>query len=184
LFCASSTVCPSAAHVDIAGMHAAPLQVKPLAQSVSAAHVVLQPEAPSHAKLPAHVAGGCAMHAPELLQVLVVKVPLAQLDPHGVPLVYAQAVLFAPSHVPSHAVPAPLHAPCAPCGAPVIVLHVPIDPATSHASHCPVHAVAQQMSSTQKPPFAHAAHPALLQSVGEHACPAACCAVHVPFAAQ
>jgi|HubBroStandDraft_6_1064221.scaffolds.fasta_scaffold483576_2 hypothetical protein len=57
---------------------------------------------------------------------------------------------LAPSHAPPHVVPAPAQALRDPCGAPVTGAQVPPVP-TSHAWHCPPHAVLQQTPSTQTP---------------------------------
>ncbi len=43
------------------------------------------------------------------------------------------------------------HAGRLPCGLPTTGVHVPVLPATSHASHSPVHALSQQTPSTQNP---------------------------------
>jgi hypothetical protein len=64
------------------------------------------------------------------------------------------AVLLEPSHTRAlHAFPsvAPAHAGRVPCGLPEIGEQVPVAVGTSHASHCPVHAVLQHTPSTQKP---------------------------------
>jgi len=61
-----------------------------------------------------------------------------------------------PSHAPAQGLPPssallPRHAARVPCGAPAIVLQVPMLPPTSHAWHCPVHPVLQHTPSMQTP---------------------------------
>ena len=60
------------------------------------------------------------------------------------------AARFIPSQVPAHT-PDPPHARRPAWGAPVTGEHVPSEPGTSHASHCPLQAVLQHTPSTQLP---------------------------------
>ncbi len=61
--------------------------------------------------------------------------------------------MFLPSHVAPQAVPPPVppHADRVPWGDPMTALHLPTEPLTSHAWHCPAHAVSQHTPSTQLP---------------------------------
>jgi hypothetical protein len=63
----------------------------------------------------------------------------------------AQASRVAPSQAPAQEEPSVAQAVRAPWGAPVTAAQLPTLPATSHASHWPVHAVSQQTPSTQEP---------------------------------
>jgi hypothetical protein len=56
-----------------------------------------------------------------------------------------------PSHVGPHSVGVAAHAVRLPCGAPRTGLHFPTFPGTSHAAHCPLHALSQHTESTQNP---------------------------------
>lgn len=85
---------------------------------------------------------------------------------------YAHSVVVVPSHAPPHALPSVAQAARPPCGAPVTATQVPSLPATSHASHCSPHAVAQQTPSAQKPEV-HSASP-------PHVSPSASRGVHTP----
>ena len=62
--------------------------------------------------------------------------------PHVVVAVgYVHAVALLPSQTPPHVDAAPVHAGRAPCGVPLAtVVHLPLEPATSHAWHWPPHA--------------------------------------------
>jgi len=62
-----------------------------------------------------------------------------------------QVVVVAPSQLPPHAEPSLAQAARLPAGAPVFAAHVPTEPATSHASHWPLHAVLQHTPSTHWP---------------------------------
>ena len=72
---------------------------------------------------------------------------------------YVHAAGWTPSQLPPQAVPSVAHALRVPCGVPVAVEQVPTLPATSHASHWPVHARLQQTPSTHSP-VAHSLLPA------------------------
>jgi hypothetical protein len=74
-----------------------------------------------------------------------------KLAPHAKACVgKAHADRFVPLHAPAHA-PVPTHAGRPARGAPELATHVPALPASSHASHCPEHAVSQHSPPTQKP---------------------------------
>jgi hypothetical protein len=62
---------------------------------------------------------------------------------------YAQLEPSLPLQVPLQAEPSLVQAVRAPCGKPVTGVQTPSLPWTSHASHCPVHALLQQKPSTQ-----------------------------------
>ena len=68
-----------------------------------------------------------------------------------VPPGYVQAARVVPSHAPAQSEPSVAHAVFALCGVPVTGEHVPTLPATSHASHWPVHAPLQHTPSAQMP---------------------------------
>jgi hypothetical protein len=63
---------------------------------------------------------------------------------------YVHAAPSVPLHCPVQ-LPSPAQAGLEPRGAPETGAHRPSLPATSHASHCPEHAVWQQKPSTQNP---------------------------------
>jgi len=73
--------------------------------------------------------------------------------------------------VPPQVVPAPVQAVRDPVGAPVVAAHVPTEPATLHASHCPPQPVSQHTPSTQFPDthWLAAAHATPLPFFGTHA---------------
>lgn len=73
--------------------------------------------------------------------------------PHTVALLgYVQTIAEALPQVPPHEVPAPAHGVRLPRGEPAVTgMHVPSVPSKLHAWHCPVHAVSQQIASTQLP---------------------------------
>jgi hypothetical protein len=78
-----------------------------------------------------------------------------------------------PSHDPPQADPSLAHAGRAPWGAPTTGEHVPADPATSQAWHCPPQAVSQHTPSAQKP---------LPHSPGTaHGSPGPFCGTHEPL---
>ena len=58
---------------------------------------------------------------------------------------------MAPSQVPPQAEPSLAQAGFPLRGAPETGAHVPTEPGTSHASHCPLHARSQQTPSVQAP---------------------------------
>jgi hypothetical protein len=143
--------------------HDPPMHVSPATQSVSTVHVVLHDVDPHTYGAHVVVDGAGQLPAPSQFAPAV-AVPPVQLavrqftDVGG----YAHA-LVVPSHAPPHgAAPLPVHAPRVPCGCPLgTLLHVPIAPATSHAWHCPPHALLQQNPSMQLPdvhcvPLVHA----------------------------
>jgi hypothetical protein len=81
-----------------------------------------------------------------------------------------------------HSVPAAHPLPDVPA---VAALHVPIDPATAHDWHCPLHAVLQQTPPLHPPAVSHSRQPAVRQSAaGSHAAAGAFCGTQVPEAAQ
>jgi hypothetical protein len=132
--------------------HDPALQKSPVTQSASDAHVVKQLVAPHTNGAHAVVVG--VPHAPDPSHpAALVATPLVQEGALHVVLApgYAHAVRPLPSQLPPHVVPLPAHAARVPTGAPVAAPHVPIDPATLHASHCPAHAPSQQTPSTQLP---------------------------------
>jgi hypothetical protein len=75
-----------------------------------------------------------------------------------------------PSHVPGQPVVGSAGQVRVPCGAPLMVEHVPMRPATSHASHDPLHGLSQQTKSTQLPDVHSAAvpHDAPTMDLGTH----------------
>jgi hypothetical protein len=137
-------------------VHAPEAHPKPVAQSESAAHVVLQVEAVWQPKLLGHDWPVPGTHAPAPLHALGVSVPPSHAGlPQGVVLVgktHADAPPFGLHDAPQ-AVPAPASSHCGrePCGAPFTTVHVPTDPVTSHAWHCCEHALSQHTPSTQLP---------------------------------
>jgi hypothetical protein len=62
-----------------------------------------------------------------------------------------QAKRAVPSQVPPQAEPSEVQAARPPSGVPVTGAHVPTEPATAQASHCPSQAALQHTPSTQKP---------------------------------
>jgi len=95
------------------------------------------------------------LHAPAPLQVdtCVSVLPLQVYAPHGLAVPgYEQAVVVTPSQRRAQSVPTPVpphEARDVPCGAPFTGVHVPTNPATSHAEHWSVHALLQHTPSTQ-----------------------------------
>ena len=122
-------------------------------QSASAAQLVLQ-VVPPHAYGAQFVVAADGQ-APEPSQRdSPVALPAAQVAAEHT-MVAAAKLHFARSE-PSHAraqtpVPSAAHAVREPCGAPLTGEQVPTLPVTSQASHCPLHAVSQQLPSTQNP---------------------------------
>jgi hypothetical protein len=126
------------------------VQVNPVAQSVSAAHVVLHEVAP-HA-YGEHVVGEGTLHPPAPShEPAAVPSPAAQLaseqlvsGPCAKPTHFERS--FAPSHARALQVSLPPseHAIREPWGGPLMALQTPSAPETSHASHCPAHAESQQ----------------------------------------
>ena len=83
-----------------------------------------------------------------------------------------QLARFCPSQAPAQGGPSTSHAVRVPWGAPATAVQVPTALATSHASHCPLHAVLQHTWSAQWPE-PHCESPA-------HAAPALSFATHTP----
>jgi len=77
-----------------------------------------------------------------------VATPALQLEPRQIAAGYAHAVALDPSQTPAQALPSEAHACRAPWGAPITFVHVPAEPGTSQAWHCPLQAVAQHTPST------------------------------------
>jgi hypothetical protein len=129
------------------------VQPNPDAQSLVVAQLVLH-AVPTQAKLPEHGFAASGVQLPVPSHALVTSSwSLHEVLPHVVPdAAYWQACWPPPAvHVAPHVVPAPGHAARCPCGLPFTCEHRPCAAATSHAWHCPVHAVSQQKPSTQKP---------------------------------
>ena len=76
--------------------------------------------------------------------------------------------------MPPQALPSEAHACRAPRGAPITFVHVPAEPGTSQAWHCPLQAVAQHTPSTHSP-LAHWFTP-------PQATPGPACGVQMPAA--
>jgi hypothetical protein len=135
------------------GLQAPPAQSNPDAQSPVVAQLVLH-AVPTHAKLPGHglAASGAQVPVPSHAPVTI-SWSLHEVVPHVVPDAAYWQVCCPPLavQVAPHAAPAPAHAFRWPCGSPFTCEHRPCVAATSHAWHCPVHAVLQQTPSTQKP---------------------------------
>jgi hypothetical protein len=144
--------------------------------------VVVQPVL--HADVPhwyaPQLAGDAAAQPPVPLQnevaVNVAPVQLAAVQIVDVPGGAPHAVRDDPSHFAWHA-PVPVHAVRDPCGVPERTwVQVPSLPETSHASHCPVHALLQHRPSTQCPlPHSESA---------AHVAPSGLLHVPSPFALQ
>lgn len=121
-------------------------------QSPSTEHDVLHAVAPQLYGVHAVVTAAGQLPAPSHVAAAV-AIPEAQLaDRHDVEDGgYPHALGDDPLHVPPHgATPPPVHAVRLPCGCPLdTVVHVP--GVTSHAWHCPAHALLQQYPSTQLP---------------------------------
>ena len=155
------------------GSQAPSVQPNPDAQSLVVAQLVLHAVS-THAKLPGHgvAASGAQVPVPSHAPVTTSWSLLHEVLPHVVPeAAYWQACSPPLAvHVAPHAVPAPAHAARWPCGSPFTCEHRPWAAATSHAWHCPVHAVLQQKPSTQKPVshWSPAAHAAPFSVVLEH----------------
>jgi hypothetical protein len=135
------------------GLQAPPVQPNPGAQSLVVAQLVLH-AVPTHAKLPGHGVAASGAQVPVPSHALVMSCwSLQEVLPHVVPpAAYWQACCPPLAvQVAPHIVPAPVHAARCPCGSPFTCEHRPCVAATSHAWHCPVHAVLQQKPSTQKP---------------------------------
>jgi hypothetical protein len=139
--------------------HAPPLQygVDPV-HCVSFMHAFEQAVPPALHVAGLHITVVAAGHAPAPLHAAAsVWTPFEQLaGVHVVELLgYVQPSTFPIAHVPVHAAPAaPVHAGRIPCGVPVTAVHLPGEPGTSHAWHCPLHALSQQRPSTQYKPLA------------------------------
>jgi hypothetical protein len=105
-----------------------------------------------------------------------VATPAVQLAPRQAvsPAGYAHDTALVPSQTPPQALPSEVQACRAPCGAPTTLVHCPSEPGTSHASHCPLHALVQHTPSTHGPE-AHWFDPL-------HATPGPAFAVHTPAA--
>jgi hypothetical protein len=148
---------PSDEQLEVFGSHRLSLHTYPSTHSPSFVQALRQalPSA-SHAKPPQGVVIG-AGHDPVPVQFAgAVAIPPVQLaSRHGASELVnaAHDVRFAPSHVArSHTeTSAPGQAGRPPRGAPFTATHFPRLPTTSHASHCPVHALSQQIPSTQFP---------------------------------
>jgi hypothetical protein len=99
------------------------------------------------------------VHEPAPLHTdAAVRTPFAQFGPVHVAddPGYAQAVASVPLHVPRQASVVPAHAARVPRGVPLTATHLPSEPASAHAWHCPLHAPSQHTPSTQLP-FVHSA---------------------------
>jgi hypothetical protein len=134
-------------------------QREPLAQSVSLAQLVRQPEVGSHPYGPHACFFGVA-HVPRPSHVAAVRYPSAAqvAGEHVVSLPFANMLQVEtcsgkPSHCcVLHGSPPPSgQGARAPFGFPVQGTHLPELPATSHAAHCASHALSQQTPSAQKP---------------------------------
>lgn len=121
-------------------------------QSVSVEQLVLQLVAP-HVYAPQFVVTGAGQLPPPVQFANAVATPAVQLAArHGVELdKYAHALTLTPSHAPLQLEPSPLHAARGAIGAPVTAVHVPTEPLTLHAWHCPLHALLQHTPSTHCP---------------------------------
>jgi hypothetical protein len=153
---ADTDVCVSLQNAPAFGVHAPEAHPKPVAQSESTAHVVLQVEAPWQPKLFGHDWPVPGTQAPLPLHALGVSVPPSHAGlAHSVVLVGKTHAAGPPLgvHDAPQTVPAPASSHCgrAPCGAPFTTEHVPTEPATSQAWHFCEHAVSQQTPSTQSP---------------------------------
>lgn len=84
-----------------------------------------------------------------------VSTPALHEAPRHCAVGYAQALTSTPSHEPPQAEPSELQACREPWGAPLTAVQTPTRPATSQAWHWPLHALLQQIPSTQLP-FTHA----------------------------
>ena len=118
-------------------------------QSVSTAQL------PRHAVAPqtngAHDCVTTAGHEPAPVQLAAaVATPLAHEAARHCEVGYVHDAVSVPLHEPPHALPSVAHAERGAVGAPVTAEHVPCLPTRLHAAHCAVHAVSQQLPSTQK----------------------------------
>jgi hypothetical protein len=133
------------------GVHLPPVQTKPCTQSVSPEQLALHDVSSAQRRLFGHEAAPPLLHAPPPHVAVVSALPV-HADRHDFPVGKVQALVFPPLHSPAQRPASPIsHAVRDPRGAPFTGTHCPGLPGSSHASHCPSHAVAQQTPSTQLP---------------------------------